>query len=156
MYPGSCVIWSKGGVSSSTICASRRTRCARTASIALHGPERSAVVEVRAAIPASIPGQLEHAVEPTRLVAIALGKVAPVPSSADRCKLVEHDDEKPSQPDALAAALVANPVHAIVPIARSDERKSMRAVFHRMIDGAHRVLENRRGLLRDTRQRVCL
>ena len=164
---------SNGGVSSSTSCASRRTRCARTASMArsraprlrrpgehrprlrqridpalvvLRRPERRPVVEIRAAVPVAVPGELEHAGEPPRLVPIARRQIAAFAPLAERRELVQHDDEEPAEPHAFAAAAVADAVHAVVPVAGADERQPVRAVVHRAVDGADAVLEERRAL----------
>ena len=70
--------------------------------------------------------------------AVALRQVAASRAVAERRELVQHDDEEPAEPHALAAALVADAIHAVVPVARADERQAVRAVLQRAIDGADR------------------
>ena len=45
----------------------------------------------------------------------------------DRRERGQDDVQEPAQPDALAAALVADPVHAVVPVARPDQRQAVGA-----------------------------
>jgi hypothetical protein len=42
------------------------------------------------------------------------------------CETLEGANFKPSEPDALALTTKSNPVEAVVPIATSDQRQSMR------------------------------
>src|SRR5205823_3182399 len=57
--------------------------------------------------------------------------------------LLQHDDEKPAEPDAFAASQMPDAVHPVVPVARADERQPVGAVLQRVIDRANRVLEHR-------------
>ena len=116
--------------------------------LVLRRSERRAIVEIGATIPVAIPGELQHAGEPPRLAAVMLRTFGVASLIADRRELFEHDDEEPTEPDALAAPQVADAVHSVVPIARADERQSMRAVLQRAIDGANRMVEDRCGGLR--------
>ena len=100
--------------------------------LVLHRSQRRAVVEIGAAIPVAVPGQLEHPGEPARLVAIAPGQVVAAAPLAERREVVQHGDQEPAEPHALAAAFVADAVHPVVPVARADERQAVRAVLHRV------------------------
>ena len=62
--------------------------------------------------------------------------------------------QEPAQPDALAAALVADPVHAVVPVARPHERQPVRADGEAPVEGRRTVLEQRRRLRRPFRLEV--
>ena len=54
--------------------------------LVLRRPERRPIVEIRASIPVAVPGQLQHAGEPPRLVPIALRQVAAAPPVAQRAR----------------------------------------------------------------------
>ena len=122
--------------------------------LVLHRPERRSIVEVGAAIPVAVPGQFQHAGQPSRLVPVDLREIASPAALADRGEVVQHGHEKPAEPHAFAAAGVSDAIHPVVPVSRADERQSVRAVFHRVRDGAHRVLEERRGFRGHARQHV--
>src|SRR6266403_1505601 len=53
--------------------------------------------------------------------------------------------QKPAQPDALAAARRADPIHAVVPVARSEQRQAMRADGEAPVQRPDTVLEEGRG-----------
>ena len=105
--------------------------------LVLHRSQRRAVVEVRAAIPVAVPRQLEHAGEPPRLVAVLARQIGAAAALADRREVVQHGHEEPAEPHALAAALVADAVHAVVPVAGADQRQPVRTVLRRVRDRAH-------------------
>src|SRR5690606_19311638 len=48
--------------------------------------------------------------------------------------------EEEAEPDALAAALASDPIHAVIPIARAHQRESVRARRQRAIDRPAAVL----------------
>jgi len=52
-------------------------------------------------------------------------------------KLPEHGAQEKAQPDALAAALHAHPVHAVVPVAAAHQRQAMHPEAQAVADGAH-------------------
>ena len=109
--------------------------------LVLRRPERSAIIEVGTTIPVAIPGELQHASEPLGFASIVLRTFGVASLIADRCVLFQDDDEEPTQPHALPTPQVADAVHPVVPIARADERQSVRAVLQRAIDSANRMLE---------------
>ena len=92
--------------------------------LARGGSQRGAVVEIGAAIPVAVPrlrfqGGLERGrmLPPrggTRLLAATLGH---------RREVAERRMEKPPEPDAFPAPLPADPVHAVVPVARAHQRE---------------------------------
>ena len=51
--------------------------------------------------------------------------------------------QEPREPDALALTLVADAVHAIVPVAGADQRQAMRAGGKTEVEAARAVLEKR-------------
>ena len=63
-------------------------------------------------------------------------------------KLGQHVVEEERQPDAFAAALLADQVHAIVPIAATHQRQAVIAEFQSVLDGADAMLVKRGRFLR--------
>src|SRR3989337_1157375 len=57
--------------------------------------------------------------------------------------------QEPAEPDALAPAPLADPVHAVVPVARADQRQAVLAAGETLIEPARAVLEERRALFRE-------
>ena len=64
--------------------------------------------------------------------------------------------QKKAEPRALAAPLMPDAVHPIVPIACAEERKAVRARGGAAIDGAETVLEQRGVFARNRWQRIRL
>ena len=107
--------------------------------LGLGGAQRRAVVEVGAAIPVTIPGLLEHRGHALALTAPAGGALGVAARLHDPGEVTQDLREEPSQPHALAAALMPNAVHAVIPVAGADERQSMRADGQAALDGADTV-----------------
>lgn len=59
----------------------------------------------------------------------------------ERRKLREYKVQEPRYPDALAAALGADTIHAIVPVAGTDQQQLMRPDVHTALKGARTVFE---------------
>ena len=72
------------------------------------------------------------------------------------CELLQDVREKPCQPDALALPLIADAAHAIVPVARADQRQSMEAGGGSLLNGPAAVLEYGRLIDRDRRLKIDL
>jgi hypothetical protein len=56
--------------------------------------------------------------------ALREGRVAA--QARDLAEIGKHPAQEEPQPDALAPALLADPVHPVVPVARADERQAVR------------------------------
>ena len=65
----------------------------------------------------------------------------------DRRERRQGDVQEPAEPNALTPALVTDPVHAVVPVARPDERQAVRADAEASIECSGTVLEQRRRLV---------
>ena len=105
--------------------------------------ERRPVVEVRAPVPVSVPClTLDRIGERARVLAPAAGALALGSAAAlrDRREGVEVRAQEPREPDALSLAADADPVHAVVPVARSHERKAVRADGEAAVERAGAVL----------------
>ena len=61
----------------------------------------------------------------------------------DRRERGQDGIQEPAQPDALAPALVAYPVHAVVPVARPDQRQPVGADFEAPVERRRTVVEQR-------------
>ncbi len=119
----------------------------------LGGAERRAVVEVRAAPPGAVPAVLlDVAREALALASAAFGERRIAARLRERFELTQYFAQEKAEPHALAAALQADHVHAVVPIAAADQRQSVCAEAQSMLDRADRMLIERRGLHRDRRQ----
>ena len=59
--------------------------------------------------------------------------------------------QEPAEPHALAAAMFADAIHAVVPVAGADQRQSMLAHVQRAFETEAAVFEQRRGALADRR-----
>src|SRR6185436_14293815 len=111
--------------------------------VVLRRAERRAVVEVGPAIPVAVPRLFERDRQPVQLaaeprrprrVSLALGQHRELP---------EDLGEEPPQPHALATALVADAVHAVVPVADSDQRQTVRSGGETALDRTHAVVVER-------------
>src|SRR5688572_10942343 len=105
------------------------------------GAERRAVVEVRAPVPLAVPAVLLDArTQRSRLVEAALGEGHLAAAARERGEALEHVVAEEGEPDALPFALRADLVHAVVPVARADQRQPMPADAGAALDGSHAVL----------------
>ena len=68
-------------------------------------------------------------------------------------EFLQHDD-RPAEPNALAASLSAYAVHAIVPIARPHQRQTMSAESPAVLDGTQAMFQDRGSLLGDLRDAI--
>jgi hypothetical protein len=70
-------------------------------------------------------------------------------SERQECRIKE-----PSEPDALAVALLTDPVHAIVPVSGTHQRQPVNADRETQIERASAMLEQSSALLGDHRMKV--
>ena len=106
----------------------------------LCGTERRTVVEVGAAVPRAIPCLLDHQGDAIPLAPPAGGAVGIAAPLDHAGKIAQDLRQEPAQPHAFAAALMTDAIHAVVPIARSDERQPVGANGQSALDGADAVL----------------
>ncbi len=103
--------------------------------------QRGAVVEPGAAIPAAVPGVLFDVFAQTVAFRCAeFGEIGVVVLPRQRAELAQHLDQEEAQPDALALAVDADPIHAVVPVAGADQRQAVFTKAHAVPDGAHAML----------------
>ena len=108
------------------------------------GSERRPVVEVGAAVPPSVPAMLlEGSLEGPHVLAPRGGAPLVAAILGHRREALEGGMEKPPEPDALAAPGRADPVHPVVPVARADQGKAVRADGKGPVEGPRAVLEER-------------
>src|SRR6185436_16744615 len=79
------------------------------------------------------------------------GAVGLAAGVGERRKGHERRVEEPTEPDALALAMFADAVHAIVPVARPDQRQPMTADCKALVESAGTMLEQRGRLVGDRR-----
>jgi hypothetical protein len=88
--------------------------------------ERRAVVEIGAAIPLAIPCiLLDVGGDAARLFAALGGKGGVMPQLGHFGKALQHFAQEEGQPHALALAMLAHLVHAVVPVAGTDQRQAV-------------------------------
>ena len=97
------------------------------AGIVLGRAQRRSVVEIGTAIPFSVPGiLLDGGAQGIGLLAPVLVRCWSSPATRnDGRELAETGDLEPCQPDTFALALVADPVHAVVPVTVVHQGKAM-------------------------------
>ncbi len=83
---------------------------------------------------------LERLDQQRSVLAVANGPIDVLTVLADHGKSLEDHRQKPAKPYALAAALVADTVHTVVPVARSHQRETVRADDQASIDSSNTVL----------------
>ena len=71
-------------------------------------------------------------------------------------EIIEHTNLKPGEPDALAFAAKSHAVEAVVPIATSDQRQSVRTGGGGASEGAPAMFQQRALCMRDGRNRKAL
>jgi hypothetical protein len=113
------------------------------------GTEWLAVIEIRPAIPLSVPGVLlDRIAQAARFFTKGPGLIRVAPLVAQFGKVLEHRQQEPAEPDAFTAAFRADAVHAVVPVAAAHERQSVSAESASVLDGAEAMLVDRAGLSR--------
>jgi hypothetical protein len=117
--------------------------------------QRRAVVEVRPAIPLAVPAVLLDV--PRSRPASTVYRSASAPrrrAAAPGGELREHVKQEERQPHALASALLADEVHAVVPVAAAHQRQAVLAKPQSAIDRADAMLVERADVVRNLRQVV--
>src|SRR5207244_1328234 len=117
--------------------------------------ERRAVVEIGAAIPIPVPGLLlQGPLQCSLMRLIARDSLALARGLESREHLRKYRMQEPTDPDALAPAIVSHAVHAVVPVSRAHERQPVRADFEAPIERASAMLEDRAALRGDLRMSI--
>ena len=116
--------------------------------IVLGGSQRSAVVEICPAVPRAVPGvRLQSDTQLLGSLPAPIGIVGLAAPLSHFCKRVQHADEEPAVPDALALSVGADLIHAVVPIAGAHQGQSVGTQPIAVLQGANAVLVNGAGLL---------
>ena len=119
------------------------------------GAERFPIIEVGAPVPLAVPGVLfDVFLQLLRLGEAAFGEGVVVSRPRQFRELREHVVKKECQPDTFAAPIIPHLVHAVVPIARTDQGQAVLAEFQTVLDGAHAMFIKRGRFLRAVRQIV--
>ena len=71
----------------------------------------------------------------------ALASAGSLRFSRQRRERVERGVQEPAQPHALAAAVLADAVHAVIPVAGADQRQAVRAHVERALESAPAMFE---------------
>ena len=117
--------------------------------------ERRAIVEIGAPIPGAVPAiGLDRLAQGLGVLAALRRGVSITPAFGKLCKTPEHVVLEEGQPDTFAAAIRADQVHAVVPVAATDQRQAMHATGPGVFQRAQAVSVKRFGLFRTHRQVV--
>ena len=107
--------------------------------------QRRAVVEIGAAVPLAVPARwprrTRRACRAPRCRSARTRRRGAACASFD--ELAQHLAEEERHPDALALAVLADQVHAVVPVAAAHQRQAVRAQPQAVLDGQRRVLVQR-------------
>ena len=107
----------------------------------VRGAKRRAIVKVGAAIPGAVPAVLFEALAQARALGRAeFGEGGVTVPVRQRSELAQHFVEEEAEPHAFPLALDADPVHAVVPVARADQRQAVLTKAESPPDGSHAVL----------------
>ena len=123
--------------------------------LVLRGPQRRAAVVEGAQVPLPVPClALQRALEPLHL-STELGSVCLVPTLlTHRAEGVQNCIQEPPKPHALPSAFDADPVHAVVPVACTHQRQTMRPGSGAPLDRPQTMLIEGAHLFRDDRGAV--
>src|SRR5579863_9987587 len=69
-------------------------------------------------------------------------------------KLPQNRVQKPAEPYAFAFTVLADAIHAVVPIAGAHQRQAVRTKTEAAIQGSRAMLEQRRASLRNARLKI--
>src|SRR5262249_43379175 len=106
--------------------------------------KRRAIAEVSAAVPIAVPCLLERLLKRARVFAPTISARMLTAFIGNRRKTQQRGMEEPAEPDAFAFAVLADLVHAVVPIACSDQRQAVRADCKGRIERERAVLKQAR------------
>ena len=180
-YPGSNGVWSNGGEKSSIRRSSRRTRRCSTDSMAWRARSVSPAPEMTAhdwamesiwhssfsadpsGVPSSKKARLYHSPSHASSSSEALREAALLRHRAARSssprrlgdagEVPQVHEQKPAQPDAFSPALMADAVHAVVPIPGPDQGKAVAAHLEAAVQGPRAVFVERRPIVVTARAR---
>src|SRR6185295_12036777 len=111
--------------------------------VARRGADRRAIVEPSPPIPAAVPGlALERLSERRSLVAPLLRARHFAAGLRRRRKSGQGHVREPGQPDAFALALLPDPVHSVVPVAASNQWKSVSTARETRVQAKRAMLVN--------------
>ena len=103
--------------------------------------ERRAIVEIGAPVPLAIPGvPFDVGGQLDRLGAAQFGKRGVAAQAGHGREILQHLVQEEGQPHAFTLAVLADLVHAIVPVAGTDQRQAPFAEAQAVLDGAHAML----------------
>src|SRR5207249_4030908 len=94
-----------------------------------------------AAIPLAVPGMLlDVLLQLAGLSETTFGQGRVVVSTGQVRKPPEHVVEEESQPDTFAASLLPHHIHAVIPVAATDQGEAVGAETQSTFDGAHTMV----------------
>ncbi len=103
----------------------------------------SAVVEIPAPIPSAVPRVILNGRDKSRNTTTISKRFFLISPLDEFGEISQDANFEPGQPDTLAFAADADPIEAIVPISRSNQREAMRTRGGRMGNGPSAMFEQR-------------
>ena len=117
--------------------------------------ERRAVVEVRPAIPLAVPAVLlDISAQSAGFDRVPVGERRVAAPPRQLGELREHVKQEERQPDALALAVLADEIHAVVPVAAAHRAAGRAAKAQTVVDRADAMLVERADVIGNLRQVV--
>ena len=114
--------------------------------------ERRAIIVIAALIPLAIPGlAFQRRFQGVHMAAPFLRPLRFAARVGNFRKARHRRAMQPGQPDAFAMAVFANPVHAVVPIARSHQRQAVAAQRQAVVEGQRAMLVKAGEMIRHMR-----
>ena len=90
------------------------------------GAERPAVIKPAPQVPIAVPGGIFNILPQSLLLfRVAPGKILLLQCLGEFGHPLQYINQEPSEPDAFALSLDSNQVHAVIPVAGSEERKAV-------------------------------
>ena len=112
--------------------------------------QRRPVVEIAPDVPIAVPGlALERDLQRVGVHGPLSARAVSPRAARERREGRQRRVEEPAEPDALAFALFADAVHAVVPVARADQRQPVPAEREALIERQRAMLEQRGAAFRE-------
>ena len=110
--------------------------------VAGYGTQDRAVVIIAAPIPVAVPGfAFDGLLHGERMLAPGAGGFLGAARLGDRRKAHQCRVQEPGKPHALAASQDTDAIHAVVPIARAEQRQAVRTNLQARVECARAMLE---------------
>ena len=119
------------------------------------GTERRAIIEVSAAIPFAVPAiAFQRRFQSAHVEPPGLGTFMFTARIRNFGKLPKNRVQEPAEPNAFSLAMLADAIHAVVPVARAHQWQAVAADRETAVQRARAMFKQRRASLRNTRLEI--